>query len=206
MWYFWVWSKEGANTFLLWCQKAGRDQSCSIYCFAKCFLLLLTNLLISLFFSFAAVEEGKPIHVPRVQLHGSIHFWNYDRPVEERKGSLLVLPLHDARWRAFGILGLDTLRDQCEKTIFLTHEISFYQVGTITKQFVRLLFKKLCRDPVNFTCSFWVNVRCTTRKRTVGPFLLYMVTVVWAEHLINILMISILSVIDYEVSLHQGCI
>ncbi|KFP92609.1 EF-hand calcium-binding domain-containing protein 5, partial [Apaloderma vittatum] len=77
--------------------------------------------------SFAAVEEGKPIHVPRVQLHGNIHFWNYNRPVEERKGSLLVLPLQDARWRVFGILGLDTLRDQCEKTIFLTHEISFYQ-------------------------------------------------------------------------------
>ncbi|GAB0198032.1 EF-hand calcium-binding domain-containing protein 5 [Grus japonensis] len=77
--------------------------------------------------SFAAVEEGKPIHVPRVQLHGNIHFWNYDRPVEERKGSLLVLPLHDAHWRVFGILGLDNLRDQCGKTIFLTHEISFYQ-------------------------------------------------------------------------------
>ncbi|NXV22189.1 EFCB5 protein, partial [Cepphus grylle] len=77
--------------------------------------------------SFAAVEEGKPIHVPRVQLHGNIHFWNSDRPVEERKGSLLVLPLHDACWRAFGILGVDTLRDQCEKTIFLTHEIRFYQ-------------------------------------------------------------------------------
>ncbi|NXK20981.1 EFCB5 protein, partial [Arenaria interpres] len=77
--------------------------------------------------SFTAVEEGKPIHVPRVQLHGNIHFWNYDRPVEERKGSLLVLPLHDACWRVFGILGVDTLWDQCEKTIFLTHEISFYQ-------------------------------------------------------------------------------
>ncbi|XP_014808478.1 PREDICTED: EF-hand calcium-binding domain-containing protein 5 [Calidris pugnax] len=77
--------------------------------------------------SFTAVEEGKPIHVPRVQLHGNIHFWNYDRPVEERKGSLLVLPLQDAHWRVFGILGVDTLRDQCEKTIFLTHEISFYQ-------------------------------------------------------------------------------
>ncbi|NXN96897.1 EFCB5 protein, partial [Rhinopomastus cyanomelas] len=77
--------------------------------------------------SFAAVEEGKPIHVPRVQLHGNIHFWNDNRPVEERRGSLLVLPLHDARWRVFGILGLDTLRDQCEKSIFLTHEISFYQ-------------------------------------------------------------------------------
>ncbi|NXT22183.1 EFCB5 protein, partial [Syrrhaptes paradoxus] len=77
--------------------------------------------------SFAAVEEGKPIHVPRVQLHGNIHFWNYDRPEQERKGSLLVLPLHDACWRVFGILGLDTLRDQREETIFLTHEISFYQ-------------------------------------------------------------------------------
>ncbi|NXD64953.1 EFCB5 protein, partial [Eolophus roseicapillus] len=77
--------------------------------------------------SFAAVEEGKPIHVPRVQLHGNIHFWNHDRPVEERKGSFLVLPLHDARWRVFGILGLDTLQDQRETAIFLSHEISFSQ-------------------------------------------------------------------------------
>ncbi|KAJ7402370.1 EF-hand calcium-binding domain-containing protein 5 isoform X2 [Pitangus sulphuratus] len=77
--------------------------------------------------SFAAVDEGKPIHVPRVQLHGNIHFWNSDRPAEEREGSLLVLPLYDTRWRVFGILGLDTLRDPCEKNIFLTHEILFYQ-------------------------------------------------------------------------------
>ncbi|NXG54581.1 EFCB5 protein, partial [Hemiprocne comata] len=77
--------------------------------------------------SFTAVEEGKPIYVSRVQLHGNIHFWNYDRPVVERRGALLVLPLHDARWRVFGILGLDTLRDQCEETIFQTHEIRFYQ-------------------------------------------------------------------------------
>lgn len=59
-------------------------------------------------------------------------------------GSLLVLPLHDARWRSFGILGLDTLQDPCEQTIFLSHEISFYQVGTVPKQ-------------------------CTTKNRTVGP-------------------------------------
>ncbi|NXY54768.1 EFCB5 protein, partial [Callaeas wilsoni] len=77
--------------------------------------------------SFAAIDQGKPIYVPRVQLHGNIHFWNSDCPVEERKGSLLVLPLHDAFWRVFGILGLDTLRDQCEKSIFLTHEITFYE-------------------------------------------------------------------------------
>ncbi|NXE40184.1 EFCB5 protein, partial [Ptilorrhoa leucosticta] len=77
--------------------------------------------------SFAAIDQGKPIYVPRVQLHGNIHFWNSDRPVEERKGSLLVLPLHDAHWRVFGILGLDTLQDQCEKSIFLTHEITFYE-------------------------------------------------------------------------------
>ncbi|KFV69547.1 EF-hand calcium-binding domain-containing protein 5, partial [Dryobates pubescens] len=77
--------------------------------------------------SFAAVEEGKPIHVPNVQLHGNMHFWNYDRPPEDRKGSFLVLPLQDAHWRAFGILGLDTLRDQHEETVIMAHEISFYQ-------------------------------------------------------------------------------
>ncbi|NXA97722.1 EFCB5 protein, partial [Melanocharis versteri] len=77
--------------------------------------------------SFAAIDRGKPIYVPRVQLHGNIHFWNSDRPVEERKGSFLVLPLYDAHWRVFGILGLDTLRDQCHKSIFLTHEITFYE-------------------------------------------------------------------------------
>ncbi|NXV07651.1 EFCB5 protein, partial [Cettia cetti] len=77
--------------------------------------------------SFAAIDQGKPIYVPKVQLHGNIHFWNSDRPVEERKGSLLVLPLYDAHWRVFGILGLDTLRDQCQKSIFLTHEIAFYE-------------------------------------------------------------------------------
>ncbi|NXL94232.1 EFCB5 protein, partial [Alectura lathami] len=77
--------------------------------------------------SFAAVEEEKPIHVPRVQLHGNIHFWNYDRPAQERRGSFLVMPLQDALWRVFGILGVDTLRDHSNKTIFLTHEISFCQ-------------------------------------------------------------------------------
>ncbi|XP_015502067.1 EF-hand calcium-binding domain-containing protein 5 [Parus major] len=76
--------------------------------------------------SFAAVDQGKPIYVPRVQHHGNIHFWNPDRK-EERRGSLLVLPLYDAHWRVFGILGLDTLQDQSQKSIFLTHEITFYE-------------------------------------------------------------------------------
>ncbi|XP_038013856.1 EF-hand calcium-binding domain-containing protein 5 isoform X2 [Motacilla alba alba] len=77
--------------------------------------------------SFAAIDQGKPIYVPRVQHHGNIHFWSSDHPEEEKKGSLLVLPLYDAHWRVFGILGLDTLRDQCHNSIFLTHEITFYE-------------------------------------------------------------------------------
>ncbi|KAM7001195.1 LOW QUALITY PROTEIN: EF-hand calcium-binding domain-containing protein 5 [Passerculus sandwichensis] len=77
--------------------------------------------------SFAAIDQGKPIYVPRVQHHGNIHFWSTDDPEEEKKGSLLVLPLHDAHWRVFGILGLDTLWDQTHTSIFLTHEITFYE-------------------------------------------------------------------------------
>lgn len=112
---------------------------------------LITNLSACLFFSFAAVEEEKPIHVPRVQLHGNIHFWNQDRPAEQRRGSFLVLPLQDAHWRVFGILGLDTLRDQNEKTIFLTHEISFYQVGTTRRPFVSLYYKRKWARTLNFS-------------------------------------------------------
>ncbi|NXE61721.1 EFCB5 protein, partial [Calcarius ornatus] len=78
--------------------------------------------------SFAAIDQGKPIYVPRVQHHGNIHFWSSDHhEEEEKKGSLLVLPLHDAHWRVFGILGLDTLWDQSHTSIFLTHEITFYE-------------------------------------------------------------------------------
>ncbi|KAF2980195.1 hypothetical protein EK904_000009 [Melospiza melodia maxima] len=77
--------------------------------------------------SFAVIDQGKPIYVPRVQHHGNIHFWSSDDPEEEKKGSLLVLPLHDAHWRVFGILGLDTLWDQTHTSIFLTHEITFYE-------------------------------------------------------------------------------
>ncbi|XP_029142543.1 EF-hand calcium-binding domain-containing protein 5, partial [Protobothrops mucrosquamatus] len=77
--------------------------------------------------SFQAALDDRPIHVPRVHLHGNIHFWNSDCPQSEQRGSFLVLPLEDVRRRVFGVLGLDTLRDKNEKTIFVPHEIRYYQ-------------------------------------------------------------------------------
>ncbi|XP_069800662.1 EF-hand calcium-binding domain-containing protein 5 isoform X2 [Dendropsophus ebraccatus] len=77
--------------------------------------------------SFAAVDSGIPQHVPRVQYHGNVQFWNAERSEEERKGSLIVLPLMDKQQRVFGTLGIDTLRELRDRNIFLTHEISFYQ-------------------------------------------------------------------------------
>ncbi|XP_069471351.1 EF-hand calcium-binding domain-containing protein 5 [Ambystoma mexicanum] len=77
--------------------------------------------------SFSAVDQGKPVHVPRVQYHGNVQFWKHDRPAEERTGSFLVLPLKDKHMRVFGTLGIDTIRDPRERNLFLTHEISFYQ-------------------------------------------------------------------------------
>ncbi|XP_044849481.1 EF-hand calcium-binding domain-containing protein 5 isoform X2 [Mauremys mutica] len=122
--------------------------------------------------SFAAAEEGKPVHVPRVQFHGNIHFWNYDRAERERRGSFLVLPLQDSRWRTIGILGLDTLRDQCEQTIFLTHEIGFYQgvshVFSEAYHHVRTLENIL---QVAFTAVGWL----CTRAPTIRNITMYLV-------------------------------
>lgn len=43
--------------------------------------------------SFAAVEGGKPLHVPRVSNHGNIQFWNPQREEDDREGSFVVIPL-----------------------------------------------------------------------------------------------------------------
>ncbi|MBZ3890762.1 EF-hand calcium-binding domain-containing protein 5, partial [Sciurus carolinensis] len=77
--------------------------------------------------SFTVVDEGKPIHVPQVQYHGNIVFWNNSRSKNDRNGSLLALPLHDAYMRIFGVLAVDTLRDPHKINIFVPHEIRFYQ-------------------------------------------------------------------------------
>ncbi|XP_070204802.1 EF-hand calcium-binding domain-containing protein 5-like isoform X2 [Littorina saxatilis] len=77
--------------------------------------------------SFAAVEQGKPIHVPRVNSHGNIHFWNTDRFPDEREGSFIVVPLKDRKRRVFGVMGVDTLADPHSKAIFITHEILYFQ-------------------------------------------------------------------------------
>uniref|UniRef100_A0A2K5S3S0 EF-hand calcium binding domain 5 n=1 Tax=Cebus imitator TaxID=2715852 RepID=A0A2K5S3S0_CEBIM len=77
--------------------------------------------------SFTVVDEGKPIHVPQVQYHGNIFFWNHSRNKNDYNGSFLALPLQDAYMRIFGVLAVDTLRDPHEINIFLPHEIRFYQ-------------------------------------------------------------------------------
>ncbi|KAM6174600.1 EF-hand calcium-binding domain-containing protein 5 [Erethizon dorsatum] len=77
--------------------------------------------------SFTVVDEGKPIHVPQVQYHGNIFFWDKSHKKNDHNGSFLALPLQDAYMRVFGVLAVDTLRDPHEINIFLPHEIRFYQ-------------------------------------------------------------------------------
>ncbi|XP_058415451.1 EF-hand calcium-binding domain-containing protein 5 [Diceros bicornis minor] len=77
--------------------------------------------------SFTVVDKGKPIHVPQVQHHGNIFFWNDSRKKNNQNGSFLALPLQDAYMRIFGVMAVDTLRDPRKINIFLPHEIRFYQ-------------------------------------------------------------------------------
>uniref|UniRef100_A0A673UNX6 EF-hand calcium binding domain 5 n=1 Tax=Suricata suricatta TaxID=37032 RepID=A0A673UNX6_SURSU len=77
--------------------------------------------------SFTVVDEGKPIHVPQVQHHGNVFFWNYSVKKSDQNGSFLALPLQDASMRVFGVLAVDTLRDPQKINIFVPHEIRFYQ-------------------------------------------------------------------------------
>ena len=39
-----------------------------------------------------------------------------------------MVPLKDKRKRVFGLIGVDTLNDRHTKTIFITHEIQYFQV------------------------------------------------------------------------------
>ncbi|XP_034883548.1 EF-hand calcium-binding domain-containing protein 5 [Mirounga leonina] len=77
--------------------------------------------------SFTVVDEGKPIHVPQVQHHGNIFFWNHSLKKNDQNGSFLALPLQDAYMRIFGVMAVDTLRDPKKINIFVPHEIRFYQ-------------------------------------------------------------------------------
>nr|KAF6289603.1 EF-hand calcium binding domain 5 [Pipistrellus kuhlii] len=77
--------------------------------------------------SFTVIDKGKPVHVPQVQHHGNIFFWNNSRKENDQNGSFLALPLQNAYMRIFGVLAVDTLRDPQKINIFLPHEIKFYQ-------------------------------------------------------------------------------
>ncbi|KAH9514573.1 EF-hand calcium-binding domain-containing protein 5 [Bulinus truncatus] len=111
--------------------------------------------------SFQAVETGKPVHVPRVSNHGNIYFWNYDRTQEEREGSFVAVPLKDKKKRVFGVLGIDTIQDPNKKSIFITHEIQFFQgvakAFSIAYHSVEMR-RKLSR--VAESAISWLNRRC----------------------------------------------
>ncbi|XP_072445282.1 EF-hand calcium-binding domain-containing protein 5-like [Chiloscyllium punctatum] len=80
--------------------------------------------------SFGAVDDGKPLHIVKVQDHGRVHIWNCHR--DKIDGSFVVVPLKDQHNRVFGVLGIDTLRDHCDK-YFTSHEINFYQDYVLCK-------------------------------------------------------------------------
>ncbi|XP_059827480.1 EF-hand calcium-binding domain-containing protein 5-like [Hypanus sabinus] len=129
--------------------------------------------------SFAAINEGKPLYIYRVQDHGKVHFWNCHRETPE--GSFLVVPVKDQHNRVFGVLGTDTLRDECGK-VFASHEISFHQ--GVAKAFSVAYHHVQVRDSVlkavnsgmmwlfNITPSIETGITYLTEPTTVKEYVL----------------------------------
>ncbi|XP_028400288.1 EF-hand calcium-binding domain-containing protein 5-like [Dendronephthya gigantea] len=77
--------------------------------------------------SFTVVDSGKPIHVTKVSSHPGVYLWNPARKETGACGSLIILPIKDYQKTVTGVMAVDTLDDPMEKSVFITHEISFYQ-------------------------------------------------------------------------------
>ncbi|XP_039613110.1 EF-hand calcium-binding domain-containing protein 5-like [Polypterus senegalus] len=115
--------------------------------------------------SFAALDQGNPVHIPRVRLHGNVHFWNTSRSESERKGSFLVLPLKDAHGRSFGVIGIDTLRDTQERNIFCRHEIEFYQgVSAVFSSAFQFIVTRRNILRVLDSASYWLHCRVPSMR------------------------------------------
>eukprot|EP00118_Oscarella_pearsei_P013597 m.110018 g.110018 ORF g.110018 m.110018 type:complete len:568 (+) comp37383_c0_seq2:2337-4040(+) len=121
--------------------------------------------------SFSVVDSGKPLHVKHVATHSGVHSFGGAKgqlDVEERDGSLVIVPLKNKSRRVFGIVSIDTVASPPGK-LFQQHEISFYQgiakVFSTGYMYIDIRLKTL---RITQSAVAWIHRRCSGVRQVVA--------------------------------------
>src|SRR5689334_10824450 len=110
--------------------------------------------------SFQILDSGKWTYINQTKNHSRLYF--FDPNMKNNSGSFVLIPLKRLQRKySFGLLGIDTIRDQKEKA-FAQHEVQFYEgiTSALSDTFTFIDFDtNMMKILHRFT--YWIKQRCS---------------------------------------------